>query len=170
MPQNKDKKMPRAEEIARGINHILQKHTAPEKLDDGWLAYCPVHEADGDHNPSLLVFHEENGSCNVICRSGCRPMRVKQVIKQLLDDVDILGAAQNGDEIAWWENDGTPEDGGWQKHALQPAFDGAVDASGMVSEAAGGGLRKIETGKVQQYAAIMFVALALLAGAFIALV
>ena len=49
-------------------------------------------------------------------------------------------------------------------------IDGAVDASGMVSEAAGGGLRKIETGKVQQYAAIMFAALAVLAGAFIALV
>ncbi|MFA9563086.1 MAG: NADH-quinone oxidoreductase subunit L [Acidimicrobiales bacterium] len=52
----------------------------------------------------------------------------------------------------------------------QPIIDGAVDASGIVSEAAGGGLRKIETGKVQQYAAIMFAALAVLAGAFIALV
>jgi NADH-quinone oxidoreductase subunit L len=52
----------------------------------------------------------------------------------------------------------------------QPIIDGAVDASGSVSEAAGGELRKIETGKVQQYAAIMFAALAVLAGAFIALV
>ena len=52
----------------------------------------------------------------------------------------------------------------------QPIVDGAVNASGLVSNAAGGGLRKIQTGKVQQYAAILFAALAILAGAFIALV
>ena len=28
-------------------------------------------------------------------------------------DVDILGAAINANEIAWWESDGTPTDGGW---------------------------------------------------------
>ncbi len=52
----------------------------------------------------------------------------------------------------------------------QPIIDGAVNASGLASNAAGGGLRKIQTGKVQQYAAILFAALAILAGAFIALV
>ncbi len=52
----------------------------------------------------------------------------------------------------------------------QPIIDGAVDGSGFVSNAAGGELRKIQTGKVQQYGAILFAALAILAGAFIALV
>ena len=46
-------------------------------------------------------------------------------------DVDVLGAAYGADEIAWWENDGTPEDdvGGegnsWTKHVLDAAFAGA---------------------------------------------
>ena len=52
----------------------------------------------------------------------------------------------------------------------QPIIDGAVNASGLASEAAGGGLRKVTSGKVQSYAAILFAALAILAGAFIALV
>jgi hypothetical protein len=41
-------------------------------------------------------------------------------------DIDILGAARNINEIAWWENDGTPADGGWIEHTVAGDFDGAI--------------------------------------------
>ncbi len=41
-------------------------------------------------------------------------------------DVDVLGGAfWGGDDVSWWENDGTPEDGGWVKHGIQTAYPGA---------------------------------------------
>ncbi len=41
-------------------------------------------------------------------------------------DVDVLGGAfWGGDDVSWWENDGTPEDGGWVKHGIQSAYLGA---------------------------------------------
>ena len=49
----------------------------------------------------------------------------------------------------------------------QGVVDGAVNASGRVSDAAGEELRHINSGRVQNYAAIMFAGAALLAGAFV---
>ena len=43
-------------------------------------------------------------------------------------------------------------------------LDGIVNGSGVASDEAGQGLRQVQTGKVQQYAAIMFAAVAILAG------
>jgi len=37
-------------------------------------------------------------------------------------DVDILGAASGSNVVAWWENDGTPRDGGWIEHILDSEF------------------------------------------------
>ncbi|MGB9301909.1 MAG: VCBS repeat-containing protein, partial [Anaerolineae bacterium] len=37
-------------------------------------------------------------------------------------DVDILGAACESNVVVWWENDGTPRDGGWVVHVLDSAF------------------------------------------------
>jgi hypothetical protein len=42
-------------------------------------------------------------------------------------DLDVLGAARDTDEIAWWENDGTPVDGGWTKHTISDSLDRATD-------------------------------------------
>jgi uncharacterized repeat protein (TIGR01451 family) len=44
-------------------------------------------------------------------------------------DLDLLGAAFGAGEIAWWENDGTPADGGWTKHTVTTAFNGARDVA-----------------------------------------
>ncbi|WP_334142375.1 NADH-quinone oxidoreductase subunit L [Rhabdothermincola sp.] len=49
----------------------------------------------------------------------------------------------------------------------QRVVDGIVNGSGYVSESSGQVLRRIQTGKVQQYAAILFAAAAILAGAFV---
>jgi NADH-quinone oxidoreductase subunit L len=50
------------------------------------------------------------------------------------------------------------------KYIDQGLVDGIVNGSGVASDEAGQGLRKMQTGKVQQYAAIMFAAVAILAG------
>ena len=44
-------------------------------------------------------------------------------------DVDILGAAQFGDEIAWWENDLGPIGSQWDKHSVSTSFDGATSVA-----------------------------------------
>lgn len=41
-------------------------------------------------------------------------------------DLDILGAAERADEIIWWENDGSPSDGGWVKHIVKAGFSSAT--------------------------------------------
>jgi len=40
-------------------------------------------------------------------------------------DMDVLGAASEADDVVWWENDGTPENGGWIKHTIDSNFNGA---------------------------------------------
>ena len=50
------------------------------------------------------------------------------------------------------------------KYIDQGLVDGIVNGSGVASDEAGQGLRKMQTGKVQQYAAFMFAAVAILAG------
>ena len=51
----------------------------------------------------------------------------------------------------------------------QGVVDGFVNASGRVSDVTGEELRHINSGKVQNYAAIMFAGAAILAGAFVLL-
>ena len=35
-------------------------------------------------------------------------------------DIDVLntGSANSGDDVTWWENDGTFSDGGWTEHTI----------------------------------------------------
>ena len=40
-------------------------------------------------------------------------------------DLDVLGAASDGNDVAWWESDGTPRDGGWVEHLMDGGFDEA---------------------------------------------
>lgn len=44
-------------------------------------------------------------------------------------DVDFVSASLLDDTIAWWENDGSPTNGGWTMHTLSTSFDGAYDVS-----------------------------------------
>jgi len=57
---------------------------------------------------------------------------------------------------------------GWlYRNIDQGAIDGTVNGSGAGAEGAGQLLRRIQTGRVQQYAALLFAATAVLAGVFI---
>jgi len=59
---------------------------------------------------------------------------------------------------------------GVYKYFDQAVVDGVVNGSGVASEEAGQGLRKMQTGRVQQYAALMFAGAAILAGILVIVV
>lgn len=40
-------------------------------------------------------------------------------------DVDVVAVAYHANEVAWWENDGTPRNGGWTFHSITDSFRGA---------------------------------------------
>ena len=43
-------------------------------------------------------------------------------------DIDVIGAANGNNvnyDISWWENDGTPSDGGWTRNVIDSTFDKA---------------------------------------------
>ena len=52
----------------------------------------------------------------------------------------------------------------------QGVIEGTVNGTGRASSEGGQGLRKLQTGKVQQYAAILFAGATILAGIFIVVV
>jgi NADH-quinone oxidoreductase subunit L len=52
----------------------------------------------------------------------------------------------------------------------QGVVDGAVNGTGFVANETGGGLRKVQTGRVQQYAALLFATTAIMAGVFVLVV
>jgi NADH-quinone oxidoreductase subunit L len=52
----------------------------------------------------------------------------------------------------------------------QGVVDTLVDGSGAAAEGSGQGLRYIQTGRVQQYAALLFAAAAVLAGIFVIII
>jgi NADH-quinone oxidoreductase subunit L len=56
------------------------------------------------------------------------------------------------------------------EHIDQGLVDGAVNGTAFVAEETGGGLRKVQSGRVQQYAALFFAAAAILAGVFVLVV
>lgn len=61
--------------------------------------------------------------------------------------------------------------GGWvYKNVDQKVVDGAVNGAGMVAGEAGGALRLTQTGRIQQYAALFFAAVAILAAVFVVVI
>lgn len=52
--------------------------------------------------------------------NGARSARAVDVNRD--GDLDVLGIDYYDDEIAWWENDGSPGDGGWVKHLITDAI------------------------------------------------
>ena len=54
------------------INALQQRGCKPVKSGDGYQAYCPIHEADGQgHNPSLSIKAGDTVPVIVHCHAGC---------------------------------------------------------------------------------------------------
>jgi NADH-quinone oxidoreductase subunit L len=61
--------------------------------------------------------------------------------------------------------------GGWvYKHVDQQVVDGAVNGAGMTAGEAGSALRLTQSGRIQQYAALFFAAVAILAAVFVVVI
>ncbi|MFZ6005872.1 MAG: NADH-quinone oxidoreductase subunit L [Actinomycetota bacterium] len=120
---------------------------------------------------------------NKLARAGHTVLVEKYYFDRLYTDI-IVGAVKGPiARAAYWFNqkvlDGIVDGAGtsavvggrWVYDKIdQAVIDGAVNGSGAAAEGSGQGLRQMQTGRVQQYAALLFAGAALLAGIFIVVI
>ena len=118
-----------------------------------------------------------------LARAGHRFLVEKYYFDRLYTDI-IVGSVKGPiAKAAYWFNQkgldgvvngagaGAVAGGRWiYDHIDQGVIDGAVNGSGAAAEGSGQGLRQMQTGRVQQYAALLFAGAALLAGIFIVVI
>jgi len=115
-----------------------------------------------------------------LARAGYRVLLEKYYFDRLYTDVIVRSIKGPIARAAYWFNmkvlDGVVDGVGTgaartgrfvYDNIDQAVIDGAVNGSGAAAEGSGQGLRHIQTGRVQEYAALLFAAAALLAGVFI---
>ncbi|NNF68274.1 MAG: NADH-quinone oxidoreductase subunit L [Acidimicrobiia bacterium] len=107
----------------------------------------------------------------------------KYYLDHLYNDVIVAGVKGPLARVAYWFNqnvldgvvdgaaDGAVRSGRFVYDNIdQKVVDGAVNGSGFLSSQSGQGLRRMQTGKVQQYAALLFAGATILAGIFIVVI
>ena len=118
-----------------------------------------------------------------LARAGHRALVEKYYLDRLYTDI-IVGSVKGPiAKAAYWFNQkaidgvanglgaGAAAGGRWvYDHIDQGVIDGAVNGSGAAAEGSGQGLRKLQTGRVQEYAALFFAGAALIAGIFIVII
>ena len=138
-------------------------------------------EAEGR---SLTELPDGPTAANKLARAGHRVLADKYYLDHLYTGIVAGGVKGPVARAAYWTNqkviDATVDGAGRSAVAAgravydrldQGVIDNVIiDGSGRVSDSAGEGLRGMQTGKVQQYAAILFAAAAVLAGVFIVVV
>ena len=129
---------------------------------------------------SLTELPDGPTESNSLARRGHKVLVNKYYLDHLYEGVVVRFAKGPLARAAYWTNqkviDRTVDAAGETAVALgrgvydvvdQAVIDGFVDGSGRVSDATGEELRHINSGKVQNYAAILFAMAAVLAGAFL---
>jgi len=120
---------------------------------------------------------------NALARTGYRVLENKYYLDWLYEDVIIAGIKWPIARAAYWFNQrvldgvvngagtGARRTGNWvYRYIDQGVVDNVVNASGAGAEESGQVLRHIQTGRIQQYAAIFFAGAAVLAGIFIVII
>jgi NADH-quinone oxidoreductase subunit L len=118
-----------------------------------------------------------------LARAGHRTLVEKYYLDHLYTDIIVGGVKGPIARAAYWFNqkvlDGAVNGAGagaviggrWVYDKIdQGVIDGAVNGSGAAATNSGQGLRQMQTGRVQQYAALLFAGAALLAGIFIVVI
>nr|MBC8447967.1 VCBS repeat-containing protein [Chloroflexota bacterium] len=82
--------------------------------NDDKIAWYENTDGAGAFGPEQVITTDANGAVSVYAADVDGD-----------GDLDALSASYYGDEIAWYENDGTPADGGWTAHTLSTDADGA---------------------------------------------
>ncbi len=108
---------------------------------DGPLSvYAGDVDGDGDLdvlstsiNDDVLAWYENDGTpsdggwtARDIAPTADYPWRVYTADLDGDGDLDVLSASENDDTVAWYENDGTPDNGGWTARDITTAADGAT--------------------------------------------
>ncbi|HEV8066214.1 MAG TPA: hypothetical protein VGP76_00660 [Planctomycetaceae bacterium] len=72
----------------RPVQRILNALPGVRATADGWVALCPVHEADGaEHTPSLRIAQGDDGTALVKCRVGCGTREILAAIGLTMRDL-----------------------------------------------------------------------------------
>ena len=117
------------------------QHTINNTSDGAWSANITDLDGDGDLDvltaaifDNTIAWFESDGTPQ---DGGWLPRIVTSGFSDAhsarsadLDgdgDLDVIGVSLSGDTVAWWENDGTPADGGWTEHIVDTTFDLAYD-------------------------------------------
>jgi NADH-quinone oxidoreductase subunit L len=145
-----------------------------------WYYFVKVEAASKAAGRSLTELPNGPTSRFALARVGHTVLRQKYYLDHLYTGVIAAGTKGPVAKAAYWVNqnvidrlvDRTGETavkaGTFVYEQVdQKVVDGVVNGSGIASYGAGGELRKMQTGKVQFYAGIMFAAATLLAGVFI---
>ncbi len=145
-----------------------------------WYFFVKVEAASTAAHESLTELSDGPTSRNTVLRTGHKVLVNKYYLDHLYTDVIAGGTKGPLAQGVYWTNqkllDGTVNLVGTSavkagqlvyEQFDQKIVDGLVNGSGLASEASGEQLRKIQTGKVQQYAALLFLGATVLAGIFI---
>ena len=148
------------------------EHTIKGNYDAAWDVYAIDLDRDGDIDvlgaaagtSQDISWWENDGSESFTKRtiSGSYPGATSVFALDLDKDGDIdvvsTGAASSGDDVTWWENDGTPSNGGWTEHTIDPDLEEAwyvraadFDEDGDIDVVAAGKGAGGTTGKIKWY-------------------
>ncbi len=119
-------------------------------------------------------------STNKLAQAGHAFLVNKYYLDHLYNDVIVAGIKGPISKAAYWFNQKVIDEvvdtagrtsvstgKGIYKNIDQGLIEGAVNGSGFLTNRSGEGFRKVQTGKVQQYAALLFAGATVLAGIFI---
>ena len=148
-----------------------------------WYYFVLVDRRAKAQNESLTELADGLTATNAVAGAGYTVLKQKYYLDHLYTDV-IAGGTKGpvADGVNWSNKhliDNVVDTAGRSAvtagHFVydkidQPIIDGAVNLTGLVSTETGSELRKMQTGKVQQYGAYLFAGAAILAGIFILII
>ena len=148
-----------------------------------WYYFIKVDNLAKETGQSLTELPDGLVANNKLAAAGHAFLVNKYYLDHLYNDVIVAAVKGPIAKAAYWFNqrvlDEVVDTAGRTsvtageavyKYIDQGLIEGAVNGSGRFSSQSGQGLRKLQTGKVQQYAALLFAGAAILAGIFIVLV
>jgi NADH-quinone oxidoreductase subunit L len=148
-----------------------------------WYYFIKVDNLAKETGQSLTELPDGLTTTNGLARAGHQLLVNKYYLDHLYNDVIVAAVKGPIAKAAYWFNQSVIDEvvdtagrtsvkaGNFVYNNIdQKVVDGAVNASGYISNQSGQELRRMQTGKVQQYAALLFAGATILAGVLIVLI
>lgn len=71
------------------LQEIVSNFRGAKKTGNKFMAYCPVHESDGKHNPSLSISEGNDGKILMKCFAGCETIHILASVGLSFSDLFI---------------------------------------------------------------------------------